>query len=49
MVGIRTVMVTVPAMLGVAYTFFGIEEIGVEIENPFGHDLNDLALEEMCS
>jgi putative membrane protein len=40
---------TVPAMLGVAYTFFGIEEIGVEIENPFGHDLNDLALEEMCS
>jgi putative membrane protein len=34
--------------LGVAYTFFGIEEIGVEIENPFGHDLNDLALEELC-
>ena len=27
----------------------GIEEIGVEIENPFGHDLNDLALEELCS
>ncbi len=40
---------TVPAVLGVAYTFFGIEEIGVEIENPFGHDLNDLALEELCS
>jgi putative membrane protein len=39
---------TVPAILGVAYTFFGIEEIGVEIENPFGHDLNDLALEELC-
>ena len=33
---------TVPAILGVAYTFFGIEEIGVEIENPFGNDLNDL-------
>ena len=32
--------------LGVAYTFFGIEEIGVEIENPFGNDLNDLALED---
>ena len=39
---------TVPASLGVAYTFFGIEEIGVEIEDPFGHDLNDLALEELC-
>ena len=37
-----------PATLGVAYTFFGIEEIGVEIENPFGNDLNDLALEELC-
>jgi ion channel-forming bestrophin family protein len=39
---------TVLAILGVSYTFFGIEEIGVEIENPFGHDLNDLALEELC-
>ena len=35
--------------LGVAYTFFGIEEIGVEIENPFGLDLNDLALEDLCA
>ena len=40
---------TLPAILGVAYTFFGIEEIGVEIENPFGHDLNDLPLEEFCA
>jgi putative membrane protein len=39
---------TLPATLAVAYTFFGIEEIGVEIENPFGTDLNDLALEELC-
>jgi putative membrane protein len=39
---------TIPATLGVAYTFFGIEEIGVEIENPFGLDLNDLALEDLC-
>jgi putative membrane protein len=39
---------TVLAILGVSYTFFGIEEIGVEIENPFGNDLNDLALEELC-
>jgi putative membrane protein len=40
---------TVPATLGVAFTFFGIEEIGVEIENPFGQDLNDLALEDLCA
>jgi putative membrane protein len=39
---------TVPAILGVAYAFFGIEEIGAEIEDPFGLDLNDLALEELC-
>jgi ion channel-forming bestrophin family protein len=41
--------VTVAATLGVAYTLFGIEEIGVEIENPFGHDANDLALEDLCA
>jgi putative membrane protein len=39
---------TVFAILGVSYTFLGIEEIGVEIEDPFGNDLNDLALEELC-
>ena len=32
----------------VAYTFFGIEEIGVEIEDPFGNDANDLPLERYC-
>jgi ion channel-forming bestrophin family protein len=32
----------------VSYVFFGIEEIGVEIEGPFGHDDNDLPLEEIC-
>jgi putative membrane protein len=40
---------TVPAIVGVAYTLFGIEEIGVEIENPFGNDANDLALEDLCA
>lgn len=40
--------ITVPAVLAVAYTFFGIEEIGVEIEGPFGHDDNDLPLEDIC-
>lgn len=31
----------------VAYILFGIEEIGVEIEDPFGHDENDLPLEQI--
>ncbi|MBS1834941.1 MAG: hypothetical protein JST65_19635, partial [Acidobacteria bacterium] len=33
----------------VAYIFFGIEEIGVEIEGPFGFDDNDLPLEQICA
>jgi putative membrane protein len=40
---------TVFDTLLVAYIFFGIEEIGVEIENPFGHDDNDLPLERICA
>lgn len=32
----------------VSFVFYGIEEIGVEIEGPFGFDANDLPLEEMC-
>lgn len=32
----------------VTFMFFGIEEIGVEIEGPFGHDENDLPLEGIC-
>lgn len=39
---------TVLDTLLVSYIFFGIEEIGVEIEGPFGHDDNDLPLEEIC-
>lgn len=39
---------TVFDTLVVAYIFFGIEEIGVEIEGPFGFDDNDLPLEEIC-
>jgi putative membrane protein len=30
------------------FIFFGIEEIGVEIEDPFGEDDNDLPLERFC-
>lgn len=43
--GWATVLVT----LLVTYVFFGIEEIAVEIEDPFGEDANDLPLEEICA
>jgi putative membrane protein len=39
---------TILVALLTSYTFFGIEEIGVEIENPFGNDPNDLPLEQFC-
>lgn len=38
----------IPVSTVVAYVFFGIEEIGVEIEDPFGLDDNDLPLESIC-
>jgi len=40
---------TVPVTLLIAYVLFGIEEIGVEIEDPFGSDVNDLPLENICA
>jgi putative membrane protein len=39
---------TIPCTLLVAYVLLGIEEIGVEIEDPFGDDENDLPLEQFC-
>jgi ion channel-forming bestrophin family protein len=39
---------TILDVLFVAYTFFGIEEIGVEIEGPFGDDENDLPMQDIC-
>jgi putative membrane protein len=38
---------TILDVLFVSYVFFGIEEIGVEIEGPFGFDDNDLPLEQI--
>ncbi len=38
---------TILDVLFVSYIFFGIEEIGVEIEGPFGFDDNDLPLEQI--
>ncbi|WP_008314573.1 bestrophin family protein [Leptolyngbya sp. PCC 6406] len=32
----------------ISFAVFGIEEIGIEIENPFGHDPNDLPLDLIC-
>ena len=39
---------TIPATLLIAYLLYGIEEIGVQIEDPFGQDDNDLPLEQIC-
>ena len=40
---------TIPATLLISYILFGIEEIGVEIENPFGVTTNDLPLQTICA
>ncbi|KAG0021723.1 hypothetical protein BGZ82_011262 [Podila clonocystis] len=39
---------TVPLMALCAFTLFGVEGIGREIENPFGKDSNDLHMDEFC-
>lgn len=39
---------TLLAVTFVSLIFFGIEEIGVQIEDPFGLDDNDLPLEAIC-
>lgn len=41
--------VTIPATLAATYIILGILLIGREIENPFGHDVNDLPLEMYCA
>ncbi|MCL1463757.1 bestrophin family protein [Argonema galeatum] len=33
----------------VSFTLLGVEEIALEIENPFGHDPNDLPLDAICA
>jgi putative membrane protein len=40
---------TAPIVGLVSFTIFGIEEIGREIENPFGYDANDLPLDQICN
>lgn len=38
----------IAAVILIAYNFFGIEETGVEIEDPFGFQFNDLPLDDIC-
>jgi putative membrane protein len=40
---------TSPIAIILSFVLLGIEEIGTEIENPFGEDANDLPLEEICA
>lgn len=40
--------VTIPATCIAAYIILGLLFIGREIENPFGHDVNDLPLDDYC-
>lgn len=40
---------TSPVAAVLSFVLLGIEEIGTEIENPFGDDANDLRLEEICT
>ena len=39
---------TLVGMFFAVYAFVGIEEIGLEIEDPFGDDPNDLPIEQIC-
>jgi ion channel-forming bestrophin family protein len=39
---------TIAVVLLISYVLYGVEEIGVEIEDPFGEDENDLPLEDIC-
>ncbi|MBR8832648.1 MAG: hypothetical protein DSM106950_01030 [Stigonema ocellatum SAG 48.90 = DSM 106950] len=39
---------TIPVAGVVAFALFGIEAIGLEIENPFGCDANDIPLDKLC-
>jgi ion channel-forming bestrophin family protein len=40
---------TAPMVILISFMLFGIEAIGIEIENPFGHDSNDLPLDQICA
>lgn len=39
---------TIPSVGIISFALLGIEDIGEEIENPFGYDRNDLPLDKFC-
>ncbi|ACB51800.1 UPF0187-containing protein [Crocosphaera subtropica ATCC 51142] len=39
---------TAPIVALISFTILGIEAIGIEIEDPFGYDANDLPLDQIC-
>ena len=41
--------ITIPAVGVISFALLGIEAIGLEIENPFGYDPNDLPLDHLCN
>ena len=41
--------ITIPGTVAAAYIILGIATIGDELENPFGHDVNDLPLDAFCA
>ena len=41
--------VTIPASIFASYIILGMIYIGREIEDPFGHDVNDLPLDAFCT
>jgi putative membrane protein len=40
---------TTPIVIVLTFVLLGVEEIGTEIENPFGEDASDLPLDEICA
>jgi len=40
--------IAIPGTIAAAYIILGLATIGHEIENPFGHDVNDLPLDRYC-
>ncbi|KAJ3096528.1 hypothetical protein HDU97_005789 [Phlyctochytrium planicorne] len=41
--------ITIPTVALATFLLVGIEQIGLEIENPFGYDANDLPLDNFCN
>ena len=44
----RLEFITIPATIAASYIILGLLFIGREIEDPFGHDVNDLPLDQYC-